>query len=215
MPYTPGPFSAVHLYLQWGGKLPGGESWSNGMRFINKGGGAAGDEAAMLAGAGAAVAAFHARSATGISPLAKLSFVKLNAIGTDGLYIADSTTEATYADVAGGNSFGTNPPNQICIAASLTTGFSRGVAHRGRFYIPLPVYTPDATGLIGSTEATQTHGSVTTLLANLNAVSTHWEIGVMSRKLGSPGARRVTGVEVGRVLDTQRRRRRSLPETYA
>jgi len=38
---------------------------------------------------------------------------------------------------------------------------------------------------------------------------------VMSRKAGAPTTRIVTGVDVGRVLDTQRRRRRSLPESYS
>jgi predicted peroxiredoxin len=57
--------------------------------------------------------------------------------------------------------------------------------------------------------------AATTLLTSLNAASANWEVAVFSRKQGAAGNRKVTGIEIGRVLDTQRRRRRSLAEGYA
>lgn len=56
--------------------------------------------------------------------------------------------------------------------------------------------------------------SVDTFVSDLNAVNADFEVAIFSRKLGAAGNRRVTGNLVGRALDTQRRRRRSLPETY-
>lgn len=214
-PYVPGPFSAAHLYLQWGGKLPGNEQWSCGMRMINKGPGALGDEAAMLAGAAAAVVAFHQRANTAIGNNALLSFVKLNGLDVNGHYVAAGTTEATYADLPGGAAGAGSFPNQVANVVTLTTGYSRGPAHKGRIYLPLPYFALGVGGTITAAAAIAVSGSMDTFLTDLNAVSaTKWEVGVMSRKLGTPGARRVTGNLVGRVLDTQRRRRRSLVEDY-
>jgi hypothetical protein len=204
----------MHMYLQWGGKLPGGEQWSNGLRMINKGSGAIGDETAMLAGAGAALVAFHQRPDSGIHPSAKLSFVKINPIKVDGRYATDGTTEAIYADASGGASAAIVYPNQVALVISLTTGFSRGPAARGRIYLPLPAIATQADGLIGAGGAGLVGTSFDTLRTNLNAVHANWEVGVMSRKKNAPGARKVTGCDVGRVLDTQRRRRRSLGEAY-
>lgn len=214
-PYEVGPFSAAHLYLQWGGKLPGNEQWSCGLRLINKGTGAVGDEAGMLAGAAAAVVAFHQRAGTAIGNNALLSVVKLNSINVDGHYSEPGTTQAIYADLPGGASGAGSFPNQVANVVTLTTGFSRGPAHKGRIYLPLPYFALGVGGTITAIAADAVSDSVDTFIADLNAVNAaKWEVGVMSRKKYAPGARRVTGNLVGRVLDTQRRRRRSLVEDY-
>lgn len=214
MVYQPGPFDVPHLYLQWGGKLPGNEQWSCGLRLTPKVGDGVGVSPAMLAAVTSAVTTLHSAAGTHIHPLAKLSFVKLNPIGTDGLYAFDSTEEVAVADVAGGGASTNLYPNQVAIVVSLTTGFSRGPAHRGRFYLPLPSMGIDATGSITVQDAVAVGASVDTFMTALNAADVAYEVSVMSRKLGAPGHRRVTGNEIGRVLDTQRRRRRSLIEDY-
>jgi hypothetical protein len=216
MAYTPGPFGdSMHLYLQWGGKLPGNESWSCGLRMIKKGAGpwTSNDPAAMLAAVTTAVGAYHSRAGTSISPSAKLSFVKLNAIAADGHYIDETTREQVVGDTPGG---GTDRyfPNQVALAVTLETGFSRGSAHRGRFYLPLPAIPVATTGLIDIGDAVGVRTSTETFRVALNAVAANWQVGVMSRKLGAPAQRPVTSIHVGRVLDTQRRRRRSLAEDY-
>jgi len=212
--YVAGPFSAMHLYVQWGGKLPGSEQWSCGLRLINVGGGVANDDTGMLAAVSTAVEDYHTRALTSIGNNALLSFVKVNAIGTDGHYVANTTNEHIAPDATGGATAASPFPNQIALAVSLTTGFSRGPAHRGRFYLPLPYTSPGVDGTIPAGTAGGVHTSTTTFLAALNAVNAAWKVGVMSRKSGAPAARVVTGVEVGRVLDTQRRRRNKLVENY-
>lgn len=216
MPYTPGNFDSPHVYVQWGGKLPGNEQWSCGLRMRRKTGTAVtADEASLLPGVGAALVAFHGRDTTNLGTGAKLSFVKTNVIDVTGHY-ADSggTTQAIYADVPGGGTSAQVFPHQVALAVTLTTGFSRGPAHKGRFYLPLFNSTLEAGGVIPATVAAMVSGSVDTLLTDLNAVNTNYEVAVFSRKLGAAGNRRVTGNLVGRVLDTQRRRRRSLAEDY-
>lgn len=214
MPYTPGPFDSEHIYLQWGGKLPGSEQWSNGLRFYGPAGGAAAAAVAMLPNVAAAIVAFHGRAESKIRADAKLSFVKLNGIDVNGHYIGDGTNQALYADIPGAG--GTSPvyPNQVAWAVTFTTGYSRGPAHKGRIYMPLPTASVDATGVVAAIDATTLSGSVDTLQTALNAVNADWKLGVFSRKSGAAGHRAITGNLVGRVLDTQRRRRRKLVEDY-
>ena len=214
MVYIVGNFDSAHLYVQWGGKLPGGESWSCGLRMRKKTAGAVDSGSALLTGVGAALVAFHGGDSSYISNLAKLSFVKVNAIGVDGKYAGDGTVQATYADVPGGFSGAQRYPNQVAWTISLLTGYSRGAAHKGRFYVPLPVCNLDTDGRVTTGAADGMHTACTGLLSNLNAVNADYEVTVFSRKAGGGGHRKVTSVGVGRVLDTQRRRRRQLIEDY-
>jgi hypothetical protein len=214
--YTAGDFNTAHIYVQWGGKLPGNEQWSCGVRLRKKVGFAViADAATLLAGVGAAVSAMHTSSVTNLGTGAKLSYVKVNAIGVDGHYLDPAgTTEATYADLAGGGTVPQTFPNQIAMAVTLTTGFSRGPAHKGRFYLPLFNSNIDAGGLIPAGNAASLSTAIDTFITSINAVDANFEMAVFSRKLGAAGNRKVTGNLIGRAIDTQRRRRRSLVEDY-
>jgi hypothetical protein len=160
------------------------------------------------------ITTYHTSTSAQISGAAKLSFIKLNAIGTDGHYISPSTNEHIVADVAGGGVEPQPHPNQVALAISLVTGFSRGPAHRGRFFMPLPVFPLDAAGLISTEHRDFAKTAATTLITSINATNIPWKLGVFSRKAGAAGHRAITGIEVGRVYDTQRRRRRSMAELY-
>lgn len=210
--YQPGPFDSTHAYVQWGGKLPGNEEWSCGFRLWKQGGVSVAEAASCLVSVSAAIAAFHVKQNVTISNAAKLSYVKCNAIALNGKYQAESTNEATFADLSGGGQ--AVPPNQIALAVSLTTGFNRGVAHRGRFFLPMPWITLDGAGRLGAPVAASIGAECEQLLQDVNNNPANLEMVVMSRKAGNPGHRRVTGIEIGRVLDTQRRRRRSLVEDW-
>lgn len=214
MAYAPGPFDSAHYYIQWGGKLPGGESWSCGVRMYSTVAGPIVNDVAVLNGAKTAIQTYHTSTTAYIAGAAKLSFVKANVIGTDGHYQDLATQEAVLADIPGGGAATPPHPNQIALAISLVTGFTRGPAHRGRFYMPLPMFLPAADGLISASDRDYAKGAAQGLLTQLNAITANLKVGVFSRKLGAAGHRAVTGIEVGRVLDTQRRRRRSLAELY-
>lgn len=211
--YQVGPFDSSHLYVQWGGKLPGNESWSCGFRMWKTGGSVEADGASVLVNIAAALQAFHAREGTAIHTAAKFSFVKVNAIATDGTYLGSGTNEATYADVSGGIG-GAQPANQLALGVSLTTGFNRGPAHRGRFFLPLPGITIGTDGRMPTAVIDAVADSCDTMRTAVNSAGAGHVMVVMSRKAGAPGHRAVTGFEIGQVVDTQRRRRRSLVEDY-
>jgi hypothetical protein len=212
--YQVGPFDQAHLYLQWGGKLPGGEEWSCGVRLAGTPASAVADAATLIDDCIGPVAALHSTAGL-INNAAKLSYVKLNAIGTNGNYMVDTTNETTFADISGGGTGTPRHPNQVALAVSLTTGFSRGRAHRGRFYLPLPQLVDlDANGLVPTSYADTAKTAANTFLGAINGMGASWDMAIFSRKDGGPLHRAVTGVEVGRVLDTQRRRRNRLVENY-
>lgn len=215
MPYIAGPFISPHLYLQWGGKLPGAEQWSCGLRLspVATGPWPPEDAAGLIGAMATAVSTFHTSANTQIHSACKLSYVKLNMIDADGTYSLDTTNQVVLADVAGASNT-SQPANQIALAITAETGFSRGPAHRGRFYLPMPGIGIAADGMVAAATITAIKGTATTFLTNLNAVSPKYKVAVHSRKAGSPAQRLVTSFSIGRVLDTQRRRRRSLVENY-
>jgi len=217
-----GDFDSPHVYVQWGGKLPGGETWSNGVRMAYTG-----FEmpetipAGLISGVGSAIQALHTNAGCKIPSSVKLSFIKFARVGVNGHYVPNvpgvqaNPQITTLADIAGSQSVVTGPPNQMAVAVTLTTGYSTGVAKKGRFYLPCPVYYPSATdGLISATEANAIQDAAALWLTTMNASNPDYRVAVFSRKSGAALHRLVTGVWVGRVIDTQRRRRRSLPETY-
>jgi hypothetical protein len=214
MVYEVGPYDSRHFYVQWGGKLPGGETWSCGFRMLNPAEHKVTDGPQLLVGISAAISTFHSEIKSNISPRAKLSFVKVNSIELDGTYTLDTTQEATYADKAGSGSDALTPPNQVAWAVSLLTGYSRGPAHAGRFYLPLPALAIQSTGTVTALACTDLKTVLATLRTACNAAVPGYVMAVMSRKKDNPGHRAVTGFEVGTVLDTQRRRRRSVAENY-
>lgn len=207
-------FDSAHLYVQWGGKLPGSEQWSCGVRLRKKTPGTPNSGAGLIAGMAATIQSYHQRATTGIHPTAQLSFLKVNAIGVDGRYIGAGTNQVVFADLVGGGE-NINPfPNQICAVVTLRTGFTRGPAHSGRFYLPLPSVTIQSDGRVNAGWADGVSDSTDTFISDLNGQDADYEVAIFSRKSGQAGNRRVTGNQVGRVLDTQRRRRRSLVEDY-
>lgn len=215
MPYTPGPYDQRHFYLQWGGTLPGAEEWSCGLRLRGAPGVTLNNDPALLTSLAGVVSAYHARATTAISGRAVLTFCKLNLIETDGTYVEDMTYEHVYAGgISGGGNISLTPPNQVANVVSLRTAFARGPAHAGRFYLPLPAITVGTDGLIPTAVRDGVKASSDTFIADLNNAAPNADVAVFSRKAGSPMNRLVTTTKVGRVLDTQRRRRRSMVEAY-
>jgi len=150
-----------------------------------------------------------------VSSLAKLSFVKFNPIDVTGHYAISTTNQQVLADIAGGITETTPArPNQVAWAISLTTAYSRGPAHKGRFYSPMPTCPLAAGGVITASYVTNAKTQATTLLNALNAVDSAVQVAVFSRKQGAPAHNIVTGISLGQVLDTQRRRRRQLLEAW-
>jgi hypothetical protein len=143
-----------------------------------------------------------------------LTGVQVAMVREDGTW--EKTTAGAYvrtelaANVAGGTASGTVYPYQVATCVTLTTARA-GATGRGRFFLPAPYYTVGAgDGLLPAANAS----SIALAAKNfLNAlVPTTGPIGVYSSKGYSST---VTGVRVGRALDTQRRRRGDIPEGFA
>ena len=218
-------FDRRHVLAQWGGTLSGGEIWSNSLRLASSD---TGPNAPVPVhdtmiewcngAAKDAVAAFHGDFGALISTAAKLTFLKLNVVDMNGRYVEQNTIEHVYSPVVPGTSAANPHPTQVTLAVSTTTEFSRGRGHRGRFYLPMPCQAVDATsGLISALNAASVATAAATFIEALadepgaDVATAGMRVCVMS-KTGATNV--VIGVEVGRVLDTQRRRRNSLPEDY-
>lgn len=163
----------------------------------------------------------------------RLTELKVARVGPDGLYVPGSVSYSHFylPPIAGTIEPPAGQLPQATIAVTLTTAIPRGLASKGRVYLPpSALYLPvAATGLISVVAADQLATSVKTLLNGINAAASGVAVQVMSRGKGvatydaehkrveysypNPGATAaVTGVRVGRVVDTQRRRRRQLGE---
>lgn len=190
------------------GDLYGVEDWSFSMSLIadDDGPGATPTEVPS-----AIVNAFQTWFNTGslISNAARLLTLKLNLIGEDGRYVNPTTVQYDYTSIPVGNS-STKVPAQIAYAVSLRTALSRGRAHAGRFYVPVPALSPNADGQISvSAIAAPTD----TLLASIQGAIPGYVLGVTS-SIGSGAEQRVVNARYGRILDTIRSRRDKLPEDY-
>jgi hypothetical protein len=220
------PFDRRHVLAQWGGTLPGGEIWSNSLRLASTDTGPDADvpdHDAMVEWlttyAKDAVAAWHSDFGLKCSSAAKLTYLKMNVVDIQGHYVELNTLEHLYSPVVSGSSASSPHPTQISLAVSLTTEFSRGSAHRGRFFVPMPVHQVDpVSGLISVPDALQVATAAKTFIEALaDEPGPDFTVGmrvcVMSQR-GTGATNVVTGVDVGRALDTQQRRRNSLKEMY-
>lgn len=101
---------------------------------------------------------------------------------------------------------------QIALVLSWRTARSRGYASNGRMYVPSAREVSTASGQIDATQADALAGVAATFI-NAIAASGVGTPAVMS-SAGAGRIEEITGVRVGRVMDTQRRRRNALDEAY-
>lgn len=232
------PYPQAHQYVNVIGDSYGAtERWQFGFRITD---GGISNEVTALAIA-PLVEAFWRGTApayTGFeltpSPNHRLTELKVARIQPDGTYPPnDPSYSHFYLPPINGNgaaSVGQTPQDAMC--ATLITALPRGLASKGRLYLPPNSrMRPGADGLIPAGDATALANAVWTLLQAVNANAQVGNVAIFSRGRGvpafdaehnrieytypNPGAtNNVTGVKVGRVVDTQRRRRRSLSELY-
>lgn len=145
---------------------------------------------------------------------AKLVGLKVAPISTSGTYLGEAKTFAR-----GGTAIvGTNPqvPPQCSVCVSFSSTESLGRANYGRMYLPFtrlnqgtatPYGAPTAINTFATTAQTWFSSTETTL----GLIQAGSRI-VIASKLGV--LKDVKAIKVGNLTDTQRRRRRQLPETY-
>lgn len=195
--------------LVWGGRLFDQESWSCSLHIGSTPG-------VNLAAStfSAALTAWMARASSNLSGSAKLDFIKFNQINpVTGRYSLPTSEELVQNDLA----VGTVPAafGQLSLAVSTRTALARGRGHAGRFYPPIGDVAIDTiTGLTNGTVVADVGTSAATLLRDINTSLAGTGQLVVFSKVGQ-SVETITGVRVGRVMDTMRSRRRSLVEAGA
>lgn len=112
-----------------------------------------------------------------------------------------------------GSGGGVSLPYEVSCALSLNTNWRGSSRFRGRLYLPPMIVGVMTSG--GQFDSMQVEpiasGFGTAVLAGVEA-ATDYEAHVISQKFGTSA--KITGVRVGKVPDSQRRRRRDRPEAY-
>jgi len=227
-------YDRPHYLLSFGGTvLHGAEIWQTGLRFAPMAvtpldtlvatlpnidmGDVFDDLAAVIGNNG---------NGTTYADHVEAKWAKLAVIKTDGHYgaapsIAEGLVKGTQTGVPA------DPP-QCAIVVSMYTGASFGTAQKGRMYWPGPrqmvASLSTTTGQIDATFVTGFRDLVIAAIDNANgevstlAVPTLPAVMSISGGVAAPQApgttRFITEMSVGRVVDTQRRRRSALQEAH-
>ena len=200
-----GPDVATHL-----------ETWSFNLRTgaeDNQSGGAATNTQAMADAASLACATFIDNTDSRFSTAVWYDELRLYNIGANGKMTAEPTISSPAAPVNGSVS-GPHLPFQCSLVVSLTAnGIGKG--KRGRFYLPMQCLNVQTNGTVEPAQMATVVPQVVTFLNALNdsASSSPTHALGISGSTGAQGTfRTVRHISVGNVIDTQRRRRRSLVE---
>jgi hypothetical protein len=151
-----------------------------------------------------------------------LTAIKLNRINAAGHYQDQDAMTHEYPAPIAGTASGAFPA-QLAVAATLRTARSRGRGARGRFYLPqvAPVGVMGAGGTMSAGNALSIAEGAAKLIVELNNTyfARNLGLGVLMRvgvasNVGTGVFEEALSVDVGRVVDTIRSRRSSLPEDY-
>lgn len=202
------PSSFLRLVLS--GSLYGVEGWSMGFSLMRNF--APGAQAPTEVPQGVIDAATTFWGSAGlVGDDALLGTIKLNEIGPDGRYVStDQTVLHDFPTPVAGGGTSVYPP-QISLAVTLRTAAARGLAHSGRVYLPNPQPSLGSDGRLGVASVVGIADKVATFINAVNAALPEWVVCVAS-DVREGEFRKVERVECGRVLDTIRSRRTSMPE---
>lgn len=211
-----------HLHkVVFGGRLAGTESWSCSLHFLNPDPGVIVIDGLFAS----AIGLWFDRATSKISLLAFLDYIKVNELNPASIpssvpgkpnsapftrYLSETDVNELVILAPRQGDQAAEPP-QISYAVSTVTGFLRGPAHQGRFYPPCGHTTLATDGRLPVLDAKEMSQSAAQLITDLNGANTgscvvYSGVGQVTRE--------ITGCRVGRVADTQRRRRRNLIEQY-
>lgn len=144
---------------------------------------------------------------------------KMHVVGVDGKTIADTAEYYSPPTVIRGGYSGPSFPPQIALVATLANSLPRGLATKGRMFLPGITTSPDNTGHIpGATVdavAVNLQAFFNTVFNDADLPGNPVLISTGNSAQLRPGAvRNVTQIRIGNVFDTQRRRRNALAEQY-
>lgn len=220
-------YSENHLLLRFGGPAwADQEEWSCGLRLAapndNQPANLLDLAQEIIEDVAQLCVEYVQRSTSGFSGTVRITTVDLNPIAAaTGKYLFPNTPVELEVPSAGSGLAAGYP--QIAYAVTLRGSlYRRGPAARGRWYVPMsaaPEYQPTNTGVLPSATATALAQSAGTFLSSLAQLAgptdpvavTPWLFG---DGIGGPRDSPIEECFVGNVVDTQRRRRNSIEETY-
>lgn len=197
-----------HLHkLVFGGRLFDTESWSVGFHVITPN--APNTDPGLFV---QAIRDWLGRNTSNVSNRAMLDWVKINEVTPDkGLYVNKDQSNTLFVTPPVAGACVPGLP-QITNCVTTYTDALRGAACRGRFYPPSGLQHSVADdGRLTAANAAMEATSAAQLITDLNG-STDGELYVWSQKFQTQ--HEIVGCRVGRVMDTQRRRRANLVEEY-
>lgn len=202
------PYPAPHTYVTWfGDAFSGAEEWQVGLRLAQPFTVPTTAQLQALDAAFATLVGANVAFPTGRRYLG----LKVAPQDVNGRY-PDGVDAVEYLRPVPVNGAGGTSYPQIALVLSLRTARSRGYASNGRMYLPSahPIVAGD--GLISAANASNSAAGGAAFIGAVNDVG----LGVASvmSTVGTGRVEAITGVRVGRVMDTQRRRRNQLPESY-
>lgn len=198
----------------------GAEIWSTGFYLGNETADAGTASQAQVDAIAARWQTFFTASTANISNAYQTTQVKVAEMLADGKTDPLNVVYHTYGTPISGNQVAGPMPAQISLAATLTSAFPRGRAAKGRMF--LPGVNISVSGSNGKLLSGSIPGLVTALRTFLNGVNTDGSPSaqlILAAKATTkapiqPGLNKlVTGVNIGDVYDTQRRRRNGLKES--
>lgn len=208
-----------HFYAVFGGELDPlangswTEVWQCGIRGLFNTDTPSVD--AWLASVGPTVGGWFADSSVAMHPKSRMSWMKCNAIGTNGKYSDPSHPHTWFASspYVGTGTATYSPFLALCY--SWTTSRLRGVGSHGRVYVPVGMpNTPSGSDIISSSQQGTAVTAAKTLLTRVHTTvgTDTFNPAILSNKDAS--ATLITGVRIGQVIDVQRRRKNRVPEAY-
>nr|CRY97258.1 hypothetical protein [uncultured prokaryote] len=210
------------LRLTFGGTMATGqEIWSCNMHLANTNGGAttAGDFASVksnLPAIGEALEAFVSDAKTNVPDDVTLDWVKVAFIGTTGEYL----DESYEIDVEATGSQTSSYLPQGAMVNTLVSTKRKDPGKYNRFYMPFTLQGSFGQWKMDTVTQNDYVDTLETFIRAVNAIliaidtSDSLLVAVVSNTNGQ-SAMPVTRVQVGQIVDTQRRRRNKLPEAYA
>lgn len=201
-------YPSSHLRVTWfGDAWMQQEEWSTGLRLD----GTTLPTTAQMDALDTAFQTLFSSSAAKTSYGARYWGVKVAPQNSEGLY---GETGQAVEKIRPAVHFTANSGGlpQATLAVTLTTGTLRGLANEGRMYLPATSHLPSDDGRITLAQADALRSVVVDFIVAVNAVGLG-PVTVFS-KVGTGAKRAVNGVRVGRVIDTQRRRRNQISEEY-
>lgn len=217
------PVYTPHTLVAFGGSingLTGKDSWQVGIRggSFNNPSQSFGNSDAFIAALYPDLSTWFTTLATAIAKDVTLDWLKINDIGADGKYKELTTHRHDYAPVVNSPATAYAAPAYMSLAYTWETGLKRGLAHRGRVFVPNGAMGVSKGSECSSTSASQAANSGELLLSKIVNASDVATTGsdkfnpcVYSAKNGSYN--RITAVSCDTLWDEQHRRKEQTAPT--